>query len=58
MLKQAQRNADRAWAAWMDTPSPATRARLDKATADLKAAQDAAWDGTEWKYSPDTQRPR
>ena len=54
-LRQAQRAADRAWASYASAPSPATRSQVDAATANLVAAQNAAWDGTEWRGSPDTQ---
>lgn len=55
-LKQAQQKSDKAWAAWMASPSPATKAASQAAFASLVKAQQKAWaGGREWMFSPDTQ---
>jgi hypothetical protein len=54
-LKQAQQNADQAWAAWNASPSPANKAAAWAAYDALIKAQNQTWNGTDWMFSPDTQ---
>lgn len=54
-LRQAQRKADKAWAAWIANPTPQTKAASRAAFATLVQVQHATPSWSDWTGSPDTQ---